>query len=235
MGRGALLGAVIAMVVTLAAAVPGVSLAQAQAVTLDSLAGAWEGTAQTPEGEAALKALFVVAEGKLAGTIESSMGPIGISSSSFADGKLTIGIEYQGSAGTLSGAVRDSRIEGVWEVAGGSGTFVLTRPVAGGLDASADAVSGAWEGEASVAGQVTPFALTLRVTGETVTGEISSAAGVTPLTSGSWKDGTLRLAFPYAAGEPVTMSGALKEDKLSGVVDYNGGEASGTFSAARKQ
>jgi len=235
MGRGVRVGSVMAVVVVLAAAVPGLSLAQAPPVTLESLAGPWEGTAQTPEGEAALKAVFAVADGKLGGTIESSMGPIGISSSSLADGKLTIGIEYQGSAGTLSGTVRDSSIDGVWEVAGASGTFVLRRPGGGGGAAAAGTVSGAWEGEASVAGQVTPFVLTLRVTGETVTGEISSAAGATPLTSGSWKDGTLRVAFPYAAGEPVALSGELKEGKLSGVVDYNGGEASGTFTAARKQ
>jgi len=235
MGCGVRVGLVMAVVVVLAAAVPGLSLAQAPPVTLESLAGPWEGTAQTPEGEAALKAVFAVADGKLGGTIESSMGPIGISSSSLADGKLTIGIEYQGSAGTLSGTVRDSSIDGVWEVAGASGTFVLRRPGGGGGAAAAGTVSGAWEGEASVAGQVTPFVLTLRVTGETVTGEISSAAGATPLTSGSWKDGTLRVAFPYAAGEPVALSGELKEGKLSGVVDYNGGEASGTFTAARKQ
>ncbi len=235
MGRSVRVGAVVAVVLGLAAAAPAVGLAQAPVVTVESLAGPWEGTAQTPEGEAALKAVFAVADGKLGGTIESSMGPIGISSSSFADGKLTIGIEYQGSAGTLSGTVEGSSIDGVWEVAGASGTFVLRRPGGGGGDAAADAVSGVWEGEASVAGQVAPFVLTLRVAGETVTGEISSAAGATPLTSGSWKDGTLRVAFPYAAGEPIAMSGGVKDGKLSGVVDYNGGEASGTFSAARKQ
>ena len=234
MGRGARIGAAVMVAVVALATAPGVALAQTPAGTIESLAGVWEGTAQTPQGDAALKAVFAVADGKLGGTIESSMGPIGISSSSLVDGKLTIGIEYEGSAGTLSGTVRGSSIEGVWEVAGASGTFVLRRPAAGGLDAAADGVSGAWEGEAVVAGQVAPFVLTLRMTGETLTGEISSPAGATPLTSATWKDGTLRVAFPYAAGEPIAMSGELKDGKLAGVVDYNGGEASGTFTAARK-
>ncbi len=61
-----------------------------------------------------------------------------------------------------------------------------------------------------------------------------SATGKVPLTSGSWKDGALQLAFPYTGGEPVVMGATIQDGKLVGVVDYNRGEASGTWTAAKK-
>jgi len=54
-------------------------------------------------------------------------------------------------------------------------------------------------------------------------------------TSGSWKDGALQLGFPYTGGEPVAMGARLQDGKLVGVVDYNKSEATGTWTAARKQ
>jgi hypothetical protein len=79
-----------------------------------------------------------------------------------------------------------------------------------------------------------PFSMDLRVTGGTVAGEMISAMGKVPLTSGSWKDGALQLAFPYSGGEPVVMGAAIQAGKLVGLVDYNRGEASGTWTAAKK-
>jgi hypothetical protein len=58
--------------------------------------------------------------------------------------------------------------------------------------------------------------------------------GRVPLTSGSWKDGTLAIAFPYAGGEPVSMGAKLQDGKLIGVFDYNAGEIQGTWSASKK-
>ncbi|HOG29669.1 MAG TPA: hypothetical protein PLN93_13910 [Vicinamibacterales bacterium] len=225
-------GLVVAASLVLAAASAAADGIQAQPpAALESLAGTWEGAAQTPDGEAVLKAVFTVVDGKLSGVIESSLGPIAVGTAMLADAKLTIAFEYQGSPGTLTGTVQGSRIEGVWAVMDASGTFALSRRD----ERASDPISGDWEGEASVAGEVMPFSMSLRVSGEIVTGEISSAAGAVPITSGSWRDGVLALAFPYLAGEPVTMSGALKDGRLSGTVDYNRSEAVGTFSAVRKR
>jgi hypothetical protein len=98
-----------------------------------------------------------------------------------------------------------------------------------------DPISGEWVGEVMIGGEAMPFSMVLRLSGDTVTGEITSSMGKTPLASGGWKDGTLLLAFPYVGGEPVSMGGQVQDGKLAGVIDYNRGEATGTWSASRKQ
>jgi hypothetical protein len=204
-------------------------------VTLESFAGAWEGSAQTPNGEVALRSDFKVVDGKLSGSIESSMGPIPVVAAALTGDKLVLTIDFQGSRGTLGCALNGGRIEGVWELGDNNGTFRLARPgtVSGG--AAGDAISGTWAGEVAIDGQIMPFSMDLRLSGATVSGEMISAAGRVPLASGSWKDGVLQLGFPYTAGEPVSMGAKLQEGKLVGVVDYNKGEATGTWTATRKQ
>ena len=231
--RLAMVAAVMAMA---AMARPGVAAAQpAQPVTLESYAGAWEGAAQTPNGEVSLRATFTIQDGKLGGTIESSMGAIPVVASVFADGKLTMSIQVQGASGTLGFKLQGNRIEGVWEVGSDSGPFWLARPGTGNVGNAGDPISGTWAGDVDIAGQIMPFSMELRLSGETVTGEMTSAAGKVPLASGSWKDGALQLGFPYTAGEPVSMGAKLQDGRLVGVVDYNRGEATGTWAAARKQ
>jgi hypothetical protein len=226
----------VALAMALAAlAWPAPASAQgSQPVTLGSFAGVWEGSAQTPNGDVSLRATFKVEDGKLAGAIESSMGPIPIVNSAFADGKLTLSFDLQGGAGTLGCVLNGDRIEGVWEFGGNSGPFSLARPAAGGLAVPGDPISGAWTGEVDIAGQLMPFSMELKLNGETVSGDMISAVGRVPLTSGSWKDGALQLAFPYTGGEPVTMGAKLQDGKLVGVVDYNRSEATGTWTASRK-
>jgi hypothetical protein len=229
--------AMLATVMVLAAeALPVVVAARpSQPVTLESFTGAWEGSAQTPNGEVALRAAFKVQDGKLGGTIDSSMGVIAVVASALADGKLTMTIDFQGAPGTLSCTMLGSGIEGVWAVGDNSGPFRLARPGAVGGGIAGDPISGTWAGEVDITGQIMPFSMDLRLSGETVSGEMISAAGKVPLTSGSWKDGALQLGFPYTGGEPVNMGAKIQEGKLVGVVDYNKGEATGTWTAARKQ
>ena len=226
----------VVMVMGMAAlAWPVLAAAQgAQPVTLESYAGAWEGSAQTPNGDVSLRAAFKVQDGKLGGLIESSMGPIPVVSSAFADGKLTITFEMQGGAGVLGCILKGDRIEGVWEVGGNSGPFSLARPGQASAVPAGDPISGTWAGQVEIAGQVMPFSMDLRVSGETVTGEMISAVGKVPLASGTWKDGALQLGFPYTGGEPVAMGAKLQDGKLVGVVDYNRSEATGTWTASRK-
>jgi hypothetical protein len=207
-----------------------------QAAALASLEGVWEGSAQTPNGEVSLRATLKIQDGKLGGTIESSLGVIPITAGVLDGDKLTMTIDFQGGAGTLTGKVAGSKIEGVWEVAGSTGPFALAK---GGAPAAApaagDPVSGTWTGEVQIAGQIMPFSMMLRLSGETVAGEMTSGAGSIPISAGTWKDGALQIAFPYTAGEPVTMGAKLDGAKFVGIVDYNKGEATGTWTAARKQ
>jgi len=229
--------AALAVAMALAALQPPASAAAqtAQPATIESFAGAWEGSAQTPNGDVSLRAAFKVQDGKLGGSIESSMGPITVVTSTFADGKLTIIIDLQGGTGTLGCQLTGNGIEGTWEYGGNTGPFRLARPGSGDGGIAADPISGTWAGEVDIAGQIMPFSMELRVTGSTVAGEMISAMGKVPLTSASWKDGALQLAFPYTGGEPVVMGATIQDGKLVGVVDYNRGEATGTWTAAKKQ
>jgi len=229
---------VLAVLFVAVAALPGSAQAPA-APKLESLAGVWEGSAQTPNGDLSLRGELTFVDGKLGGAIESSMGRIQITGASFTDDKLTMSIEFQGAPGALGGKVQGSRIEGVWEVSGQTGPFWLARPGSAGAAASGvaqggDPISGEWVGEVMIGGEAMPFSMVLRLSGETVTGEITASMGKTPLASGGWKDGTLLLAFPYVGGEPVSMGAQLQDGKLAGVVDYNRGEATGTWSASKK-
>jgi len=229
--------AMVAAAMALAAAVlPEVAAARAaQPITFESYVGAWEGAAQTPNGEVSLRATFKMQDGKLGGLIESSMGPIPVVASALADGKLTMTIDFQGGSGTLVCTLQGDRIAGVWAVGENSGPFSLARPGTATGGNAGDPITGTWAGEVDIAGQLMPFSMELRVSGETVTGEMISAAGKVPLASGSWKDGALLLGFPYTGGEPVSMGAKLQDGKLVGVVDYNRSEATGTWTAARKQ
>jgi hypothetical protein len=147
-------------------------------------------------------------------------------------------LDVDGMAGALGGTLRGDRIEGTWSVADQDGAFVLTRvrnaASAEATAAPADPISGTWTGEAIVQGQAMPFELILKLTGDTVTGEISSEMGQVPLAGGTWKDATLLITFPYVGGEPVSMGAQIKNGRLEGLLDYNNGEAQGTWSAVRK-
>ena len=136
--------AAMAVAMALAALQPPAAAAvqAAQPVTIESFAGAWEGSAQTPNGDVSLRAAFKVQDGKLGGTIESSMGPITVVTSTFADGKLTMTIDLQGGAGTLGCQLTGDRIEGTWEYGSDTGPFRLARPGSGAGGSASDPISG---------------------------------------------------------------------------------------------
>jgi hypothetical protein len=224
-----------AVMIMAAPALPSAAAPQAaQPITLEAFAGAWEGTAQSPSGEVTLRSMFKVADGKLTGAIESSMGPIPVASAAIQGDKLMVTIDFQGTPGTLACGLKGNRIEGVWEVGGNNGTFWLARAGAAASSSGVDSVVGAWAGEVQLAGQAVGFNLTLRKNGDSLAGEIGSAEGSTPLAKATWTDGTLQLEFTYVGGQPVAMSAKLEGGKLAGAIDFNKGEAAGTWTAARK-
>jgi hypothetical protein len=226
-------GAVLAAVVILAALVaPAAAAPPVQPLTLESFAGTWEGAAQTPSGDVSLRSVFAVADGKLTGTIESSMGPIPVTAAAIQADKLVVTIDLQGASGTLTCTLKGGRIEGVWDLGGNGGTFWLARP--GAAAPGDNGVVGSWAGEVQLAGQVVPFNLTLRESAGSLAGEIGSADGSVPLGKATWADGTLQLEFTYVGGQPVAMTGKFDGGKLAGTIDFNKGEAAGTWTAAKK-
>jgi hypothetical protein len=228
--------AVVAVMALAVLALPRVAAARPfQPVTLESFAGVWEGSAQTPNGDVSLHSDFKVVDGKLTGNIESSMGPIPVTAAALSGDKLVLTIDLQGTPGTLACTLKGGRIDGLWELGGNSGTFWLTRGDAAAPAASGDSVTGSWAGEVQIAGQAMPFTLALREDRGALAGEIGSAEGSVPLASATWKNGSLELAFTYVGGQPVSMTAKLEGGKLAGAIDFNKGEAAGTWTAVRKQ
>jgi hypothetical protein len=210
--------------------------------TIAAAAGTWDGVAQTPNGDMAVRMVLVHQGGKLTGAMDTPLGALTVTGSTLTADVLELGFELQGSPGVLSGKLSGDKYEGSWSTGSDSGPFALVRTPAGGARpgapapaAVADPISGEWSGETSVGGLVMPFTLIVKLSGETVAGEIVSGAGDrVPLTTGAWKDATLQITFPYTGGEPVAMRGQIVEGKLTGVVDYNRSEMQGTWSAIKK-
>lgn len=204
----------------------------------EDLVGVWDGSATTSHGALPLRIELAYAGGKFSGAVDSPMGRLPIVDGTLSADTLTLNIEMEGAAIVLSGKVQGSTIEGSWAMSGDGGTYSVARAAADGAKSgspagTADPISGDWTGEVLIGGQSMPFTLSLKLSGESVTGEIASSAGTVPL-SGGWKDGTLQVSFLYVGGEPVSMGGQVQEGKLSGVIDYNKGEMQGNWSAARK-
>jgi hypothetical protein len=93
-------------------------------------------------------------------------------------------------------------------------------------------LDGNWDGVADANGQPFPFALTLTVEGETVTGSSSSQMGDAVVKSGTWKDGKLSFQLEGQNGT-ITLTGTVIEGKLSGEFDY-AGQLSGRWVAVKK-
>jgi hypothetical protein len=93
-------------------------------------------------------------------------------------------------------------------------------------------LEGDWDGVADANGQPFPFALTLKVDGETVTGTSSSQLGDAVVKSGTWKDGKLSFQLEGQNGI-ITLTGTVVEGKLSGEFDY-AGQLSGRWVAVKK-
>ena len=93
-------------------------------------------------------------------------------------------------------------------------------------------LDGNWDGVADANGQPFPFALTLKVEGETVTGTSSSQIGDAIVKSGTWKDGKLSFQLEGQNGV-ITLTGTVIDGKLSGEFDY-AGQLTGRWVAVKK-
>ena len=92
--------------------------------------------------------------------------------------------------------------------------------------------NGQWEAVADANGQPFPFLLTLKVEGETVTGNSSSQLGEAAVKDGSWKDGKLSFILEGSNGN-ISMVATAVDGKLSGEFDY-AGQLQGKWVAVRK-
>ncbi len=201
----------------------------------EAVAGSYEGTAVGPDGSPlSLRVDLKYADGRFTGLVDAQAAQLSIVGGALDGDTLTLTIDSGGMAGVMSGKVAGDRIEGTWTLGEMSGTFAVGRQGGAPSVAADDPISGVWAGEVDVQGQAMPFTLTLKLSGDAITGDIESAMGKVPLSGGNWKDGTLTITFPYVGGEPVSMGAQLKDGRLVGIVDYNTGELQGTWAASRR-
>jgi hypothetical protein len=85
---------------------------------------------------------------------------------------------------------------------------------------AAEGVAGDWEGSVETPDGTIGFTLQIKLEGEKVSGQISSAQGGGPI-SGTWADGKLSVSFDYN-GSAMEMTGALRDGALSGEMVYQG-------------
>lgn len=150
-----------------------------------------------------------------------------------AEGTLQLNF---GKDAKIDGKTDGATITGNWIAGAEKSPIELKRVAAAATPATAAApvnLSGEWDAVADANGQPFPFALTLKVDGEKVTGGSSSQLGESTIKDGSWKDGKLVFQLEGQNGT-ISMSATVVDGKLAGEFDY-AGQLSGKWVAVRKQ
>jgi len=182
---------------------------------------------------------------KIWGRLIRQKGEEPLTSGEVVVSKLTIKLGSGSGANQLVLQLRDDKAVGEWKTGGQTGA-VEFRKVLPATEATAaevakpateptttEALSGEWDAAADVQGQAFPFALSLKVEGDKVTGESSSQLGTSTISSGSWKDGKLALLLEGSNGQ-IALIATMVDGKLVGDFDY-AGQLSGKWVAAKKK
>lgn len=178
-------------------------------------------------------------DGKLQGQLKSGDKVYELTEAAVnGEGKLSFTF---GKDAKLDGNTDGSKITGNWIVGAEKSPIELKKvtpaapaaAVAPAAAAPAFNLNGQWEAVADANGQPFPFLLTLKVEGETVTGNSSSQLGEAAVKDGSWKDG--KLAFVLEGGNGnISMVATVVDGKLTGEFDY-AGQLQGKWVAVKKQ
>jgi hypothetical protein len=226
-----------------------------------NVAGAWDLTLSTPQGENTVNVTFKQDGDKLTGTLSSPMGEVPLTGTATAGSlKATANLDVQGMALEMAftGKVAGDTLDGMVKV-GDFGEFPFTgkraasktpgapaataaapaaapaRPAAGG--ASAGNAGGKWDVTLSIAGAGDfPMTATLTQMTDKVAGTISSQAGDVPV-SGTMTGNALKLEFVAQTPQgdiAVTMTGTLGAAGFTGKASIAGmGEADWTAKRAQ--
>ena len=210
--------------------IPGLA-AQAQVpnqTPQSSFAGKYDATVKGESGEQKITLEVLEDTGKFTGSLTTARGSFKIIKGEFADGALTLEIERPG-GGSGPWTLRQNGVNNLtatFSEAGKDMTVEFRRIVA-------DEISGEWDAVADASGQPFPFALTLKLDGEKVTGSSASQLGESNISEGSWKDGKLVLILEGGSGK-TALAATMIDGKLSGDYDY-AGQLQGKWVAIRKK
>jgi hypothetical protein len=189
-----------------------------------SVAGKYEGTAKTPDGDVQLALELKEDAGKISGQVTSPHGSYNIVKAAMAEGVLTIEAEGKSSKGKLVLRPKGDSLVGDFTVDGQTGAVEFKKTVA------KDEISGEWDAVADAQGQAFPFTMSLKLEGDKISGTSDSQLGHFNIVSGSWKDGK----FSIVLDGNVALIATMIEGKLSGDYDFQG-QSSGRWVAVRKK
>ena len=193
----------------------------------NSFAGKYEATVKGETGDQKVTLDVLEDADKFSGTLTTARGSFKILKGQVVDGVLTLEIEKPGGgSGPLTVRQNGADLTATWSEAGKNMTVEFRRIVA-------DEISGEWDAIADASGQAFPFALTLKLDGEKVTGSSVSQLGNSNISEGSWKDGKLAVILDGGSGK-IALAATMVEGKLSGEYDY-AGQLQGKWVAIRKK
>lgn len=205
--------------------------------TPQNLSGTYEAIVKAPDGREVKVTLDLKNEGgKVSGRVTLAGTTADSTDAKLDNGTLTLNF---GNERSIAAKVDGDKLVG--EALDGTQKIpiefkkVTPAPAAAAAPAAAPAavnLNGVWEAVADANGQPFPFALTLKVDGETVTGGSSSQLGEAQIKNGSWKDGKLVFELDGQNGT-ISMSATVIEGKLSGEFDFSG-QLQGKWVAVKK-
>ena len=198
------------------------------------IVGSYEGTSKGHPVTLEVKTV----EGKLAGQLKAGDKSYELTGGA-VNGEGLVSLDF-GKDAKLEGKTDGSKITGTWSVGTEKSPIELKKlqaaaaPVnpAGTTPSAPLNLSGEWEAVADANGQPVPFLLTLKVEGETVTGNSSSQLGEATIKNGSWKDGKLAITLAGSGGD-IVLAATVVDGKLSGEFDYSG-QLQGKWVAVKK-
>ena len=192
-----------------------------------SFAGKYDATVTGETGEQKITLEVLEDAGKFSGSLTTARGSFKIIKGQVAEGVLTLEIEKPG-GGSGPWTLRQNGVNltATFSEAGKDMTVEFRRM-------AADEISGEWDAVADASGEPFPFALTMKLEGEKVTGSSVSQLGNSNISEGSWKDGRLAVILDGGSGK-IALVATLIDGKLSGDYDY-AGQLQGKWVAIRKK
>jgi hypothetical protein len=196
--------------------------------TPEPFVGKFKGIAKMGGNEVDVTLETKFADGKFSGRAVTANREYPITSGELAGGKLTLKFDSGDNTAALTLQSAGDKLVGDWSSGAQKGTVELKR-----VTAEADSLAGEWDAVADAQGQAFPFALVLKVDGETVTGSSSSQLGNSPISSGYWKEGKLTIVLDGSSGA-IGLVAAMVDGKLVGDYDF-AGQLQGKWVAVKKK
>ena len=218
-----------ALVIAVLALIPAFAVVQDK--NAEPFIGSFKGTAKIGTGEIEMPLTLELksVDGKISGHAMAANTDYKVESVKVTDGSLTLNLGAGGEAPTLRLKSNGDKLVGDWVNGTQKGTVELKK-----IDPNAkDEISGEWDAIADASGQPFPFALTLKVEGDKVTGSSVSQLGNSNISEGSWKDGKLAVILEGGSGK-IALAATMVDGKLSGEYDY-AGQLQGKWVAIRKK